>query len=149
MRVPLTDRLAAAGTLAHNIRRARSAVFDLDDSSLRLNLDYRAGERALYYGAAEFRSGDIVSSGRPSLENLGLAERFVEDDAFGNRGFLSYRFKARVGVLRLGANWRLGSESSLDLSWSRSVALPRDDLPVLDTPSYFADQVRMVYLVRY
>jgi uncharacterized protein YhjY with autotransporter beta-barrel domain len=149
LRVPLTDRLAAAGTLAHNIRRARSAVFDLDDSSLRLNLDYRAGERALYYGAAELRSGDIVSSGRPSLENLGLAERFVEDAAFGDRGFLDYRFKARVGVLRLGVNWRLGSESSLDLSWSRSVAQPRDELPLLDTPSYFANQMRMVYLVRY
>jgi outer membrane autotransporter protein len=149
LRLPLTDSVSAAGTLAHNIRRARSAVFDLDDSSLRLNLDYQASERSLYYGSVEARSGDIVSSGRPSLDNLGLTERFVEDDAFGERDYLSYRFKARVGVLRLGANWRMGPASSLDLSWSRSVARPHDDLPVLDTPSYFAGQVRMVYLVRY
>ena len=149
LRMPLTDRLAAAGTLAYNVRRARSAVFDLDDASLRVALDWRPGERGLYYGSAELRSGDIVSSGRRSLENLDLAQRFVEDDAFGSRDFFSYRFKARVGVLRLGANWRLGADSSVDLSWSRSVAVPRDDLPVLQTPHYFAGQVRAVYLVRY
>lgn len=154
VRLPLTDRIDLAGSVAHNVRRGRSAVFELADNSLRINLDYRVGERGILYGAAEYRDGDLVSTGRPSLENLDLAEVFVDDDAFPVQpgpGLLSYRFRARTALLRLGANWRTGAASSVDLSWSRAGAQPRQQLsvPSLVTPHYFASQVTVVYLLRY
>ncbi|MEO7245806.1 MAG: autotransporter domain-containing protein, partial [Rubrivivax sp.] len=149
VRWPLTDRIEAGAGAAHNQRRGRSEVFHLADNSLRMSLDYRLGERGILYGAVEWRDGDHVSSGRTSLENLNLAEVFVDDDAFAGRNFQSYRFAARTGLLRLGANWQLGSASSLDLSWSRAGATPRERLSALSTPHYFANQVSLLILARY
>lgn len=149
VRLPLTDRLEAIATLAHNARRGRSAVFHLDDTSLRAGLDWRFGERAIVYGSLEGRAGDTVATGRTALDNLDLAEVFVDDDAYPGRDFQSYRFDARTVVLRLGVNWRVGDEGALDLSWTRAGAKPREHLAVLPTPRYFANQVGFVYLIRF
>jgi hypothetical protein len=149
VRAPLTDRIEVNAALAHNARRGRSAVFRLDDTSLRAGLDWRLGERTIAYGSVEGRSGDSVATGRTALDNLDLAEVFVDDDAYPGRDFQSYRFDARTVVLRLGVNWRVGEEGALDLSITRAGARPRERLVVLPTPRYFANQASLVYLIRF
>ena len=150
-RVPITDRIGALGSVSHNVRRGRSAVFDLTDSALRLNLDYRAAPTRLVYAALEWRRGDTVSSGLPTLVDLDVAEVFVVDGAFGPRELRSYRVDADTWIARVGGNWRLGADSSVDLSWTRSQSSPRTQPGFAGAPTlrYGADQLRLAYIVRY
>ena len=147
----LTDRIDMLATLAHNVRNARSAVFDLVDNSLRLRVDYRTGPAGIVYLGGEYRRGDVVSTGVASLDNLDIAEVFVADDAFPGRERFSYRFDARTDIVQLGWNWRLGADHSVDLSWTRSRSVPSGRPSFVAAPSnrYIVGQVRAVYLLRF
>ena len=151
VRAPLTDRIGLGATLAHSVRAARSRVFDGADDSLRANADYRLSPDAVLYAGLEWRQGDVVSTGRSSLDNLDLAEVFAPDDAFASRGLLSYRFEARTRVARLGLGWRLGPDNGLDLSWTQAQSLPRQHAAFIGAQraQYRAQQWRLAYQVRY
>lgn len=150
MRQSLTDRIDVFGALAHNERYADSAVFTTRDNSARLNLDWGVGPRSTLYMGAEYRRGDIVSSGRPSLENIDIAEVLVADDAYPGKGFFAYRFEGRTVITTLGYNLGLGPRDSLDFSWRRGEATPslRPSFAT-SSSSYIANQFSIVYLTRF
>lgn len=148
---PVTDRISLFGALARNWRSARSAVFDTRDYSARLNLDYAITSQSTLYLSGEFRRGDIVSSGRASLENIDIAEVLVQDDVFTREQFFSYRFEGRTVLLTVGYNLPLGPADSLDLSWRRVESTP-DRHPGFATTgprSYVGNQLFIVYLTRF
>ena len=150
LRQPLTDRISLFGALSHNERRARSAVFNSSDSSLRVNADYALSERETLYASGEYRRGDIVSTGRASLENVSVAKVFVQDDAFAGGQFFSYRFDGSTVLTTLGYNLGLGPRDSLDFSWRRVESTPSLRPSFVTSPkSYIDNQWSVTYLVRF
>ena len=147
----LTDRIELFGELGANVRRGNSEVFNWKDSAAQLNIAYAVGRKGTLYLAGEYRRGDTVSTGRPSLANVGVAEVFVVDDAYEGLGFLSYRFDATTVISTLGVNWPLGGRDSIDLSWRYVQATPRKS-PTFDfsgPKSYIDNQYSLVYLMRF
>lgn len=150
VRRALTDRIDGNAALAWNVRRARSDVFSTDDVSLRLGARYRIEQNLNVYALLEARRGDLVSSGRQTLVNLDVAEVFTDDDAFADEGFLAYRFPATLVLARVGAFWRFGDETSLDVSLVATRASPREGPGgALERPRYQAHQVRAALQHRY
>ena len=149
-RQPLTDRLELFAALAHNERYADSAVFTTRDNSGRLNLDWAVGPRSLLYVGAEYRRGDIVSTGRPTLEDVDIAKVLVADDAYPGKNFFSYKFEGRTWLTTLGYNLGLGPRDSLDFSWRRAESTPslRPSFAT-SASSYIANQYSIVYLTRF
>lgn len=150
IRQPLTDRIGLFAALAHNQRFARSAVFDTMDSSVRFNLDYALTARSTLYLGAEYRRGDIVSTGRASLENVTISKVFVVDDAFTGGQFFSYQLYGTTWLANVGYNISLGPRSGLDFSWRRVESTP-DLRPSWATSpkSYVANQLFANYLLRF
>ncbi len=148
VRVALTDRINFFGAVARNTRTASSAVFDTSDNSIRFNLDYALAATQTLYLSGEYRRGDIVSSGLPSLANLNLAKVLVADDAFRGIGFRSYRIAGRTVLLTLGYNIALGTQDALDLSWRRVRSDPSASpgVPVGGPSFYLSNQIALVYL---
>jgi hypothetical protein len=150
LRQPLTDRINLFGSLAYNVRQAREKTFDSRDASALLNLDYAAIANSTLYLTAEYRRGDMVSSGPPSLESIDLATAVVEDDVFDRQGFLDYRFKARTLLTTVGYNLPFGPSHSADLSWRRAESDPTDSLSFAGRkPRYVDNQISIVYLMRF
>ena len=114
---PLTDRITVFAALASNQRAATSAVFRTADTSLRFNVDYSMRNNATLYLSGEYRDGDIVSTGRSSLENITLAKVLVQDDAYAGGQFFSYRFGGSTVLATVGYNIGLGAKDSMDFSW--------------------------------
>lgn len=146
----LTDRVDIFGELAGNVRSAKSAVFDRRDISIRGNIDYALSKKGTVYLTGEFRRGDTVSTGLPSLENLDIAEVLVQDDAFDGRYF-SYRTDAKTVIGTVGYNFSLGQRDSIDFSWRRAEARPLQSpgFQVSGTFRYVANQYAIIYLTRF
>jgi uncharacterized protein YhjY with autotransporter beta-barrel domain len=147
----LTDRIELFGELGANVRRGNSEVFNWKDYAAKLNIDYALGRKGTLYLAGEYRRGDTVSTGRPSLASVGVADVFVVDDAYEGLGFISYRFDASTVIGTLGVNWPLGGRDSIDLSWRYVRATPRRN-PTFDfsgPKSYIDNQYSLVYLMRF
>ena len=150
VRQPLTDRIEAVGTISHDERYARSAVFNSRFNAARVNFDYTLSPTETIYLSGEYRRGQIVSTGLPSLENLVVADVFVQDDAYPGGQFFSYRFDGRTVLSTLGYNLGLGPRHSLDLSWRRAQSTPGFRPAFATSPtSYIADQYSLVYLIRF
>lgn len=147
---PLTDRITLFGAMSYNQRSANSRVFSTEEGSMRLNLDYALAGGATLYGGAEYREGDIVASGRASLENITLARAQVLDDAYPGAPFFSYRFKGQTLIGTLGYNIGLGARDSLDFSWRYVLSTP-DQRPAWATSprSYVTNQISASYLMRF
>ncbi|MEQ1516350.1 MAG: hypothetical protein ABL931_07675, partial [Usitatibacteraceae bacterium] len=149
-RKPLTDRIELVGTLSHNERYAKSSVFNNRFNAARVNLDYSVNSNRTLYLSGEYRRGQIVSTGLPSLENILVADVFVQDDAYPSGQFFSYRFEGRTIISTLGYNLGLGARHSLDLSWRRAQSTPGFRPAFATSPtSYIADQYSIVYLIRF
>ena len=149
-RSAITDRIGLFGALVHNERLGRSAVFDTKDNAAKIVLDYALNERTTLYVNGEYRRGDIVSTGRPSLENIEIAEVFVPDDAYASGQFFSYRFKGNTVLTTVGYNRALGSRHSFDLAWRRVLSTPQFRSSFISTGgSYVDDQYSIVYLIRF
>lgn len=146
----LTDRIDIFGELAGNVRYAKSAVFDRRDVSIRGNVDYALTKKGTLYLTGEFRRGDTVSTGFPSLENLDIAEVLVQDDAFDGRYF-SYRTDAKTVIGTMGYNLSLGPRDSIDFSWRRAEARPLQSpgFQVSGPFRYVANQYAIIYLTRF
>ena len=147
----LTDRIELFGELGANVRHGNSDVFNWRDYAAKLNIDYALGRKGTLYLTGEYRRGDTVSSGRPSLVNVGLAEVFVPDDVYEDQGFVAYRFDARTILGTVGVNYPLGARDSIDLSWRRVQSSPRKR-PAFDFSGplrYIDNQYSLVYLMRF
>ncbi|MCY7389745.1 MAG: hypothetical protein LH481_17095, partial [Burkholderiales bacterium] len=150
IRQPLTDRISLFGALTHNERYGKSAVFNNRFNAVRLNVDYTFSATETIYLTGEYRRGQIVSTGLPSLENIEVADLFVQDDAYIGGQFFSYRFDGRTVLSTLGYNLGLGPRHSLDLSWRRAQSTPSYRPSFATSPtSYIADQYSLVYLIRF
>lgn len=144
-----TDRLSGFAAVSYHQRHGRSQVFDHREAAARFNVDYSLSTFETIYLTAEYRKGSIVSSGQPSLENIGIAEVFVLDDAYPGQVF-AYRFKGDTVISTLGYNLGLGPRHSLDFSWRRAQSTP-DIRPsfAVSPRSYIVNQYSLVYLVRF
>jgi hypothetical protein len=145
----LTDRIGVYGELAWNRRYAQSEVWDLNYYSARLNLDYSLGRNGTVYLNGEYRRGNAVSDGRPTLVNVSLAQVFVLDDAFPGKQLYAYRYDARTWVGTVGYNLPLGPRASIDVSWRRAQGTPTDrpDFDVQGSLRYVDNQYS-VFLVK-
>lgn len=147
---PMTDRITLFGALMYNTRQTNNTVFNTEDTSLRLNVDYALGRWTTLYLTGEYRDGDIVSTGHQSLENITIAKAVVQDDAFPNGEFFSYRFKGTTALLTLGYNIGLGPRDSLDLSWRYVQSTPQMRPAWATSPaSYTSNQISATYLMRF
>ena len=75
LRKALTDRINLFMAAANNVRTGKSDVFNTRDNSGRMNLDYALATGQTLYLTGEYRKGDIVSSGQPSLKILDSSTR--------------------------------------------------------------------------
>jgi hypothetical protein len=146
----LTDRIELFGEIGANWRRGKSEVFNWRDYAAKLNIDYALGRKGILYLAGEYRQGDSVSSGPPSLV-VGAAEVFVPDDAFEDLGYIAYRFDSRTLIGTVGVNYPLGARDSVDFSWRRIEGKARKSLNVdLGGPlKYIDNQYSLMYLMRF
>ena len=144
----LTDRIGVYGELAWNRRYAQSDVWDLNYYSARLNLDYSLGHTGTVYLSGEYRRGNAVSDGRPTLVNVSLAQVFVLDDAFPGKQLYAYRYDARTWVGTVGYNLPLGQRASIDISWRRAQGTPidRPDFDVQGSLRYVDNQYSVFLL---
>jgi uncharacterized protein YhjY with autotransporter beta-barrel domain len=147
----LTDKIDIFGEISGTHRSARSAVFDGRDYSAKFNVDYSLGRNGTLYLGGEYRRGDSVSVGRPSLENLVIAEVLVQDDAYPSGEFFAYRFESRTLIGTMGYNRPLGPRDSIDFSWrhARSTPLSKPDFSISGPFRYDANQYSIVYLMRF
>jgi outer membrane autotransporter protein len=146
----ITDRITLFGALSYNGRNATSDVFRTQDTSVRLNLDYALRSGGTLYATGEYRDGDIVSTGRASLENVTIAKVFVQDDAYAGGQFFSYRFAGSTWLTTLGYNLGLGPRDSLDFAWRRVESTPGLRPAWATSPnSYITNQLSASYLMRF
>ena len=150
IRQALTDRINIFGALSRNWRNATSSVFSTRDNSLRANIDYALKDDQTLYFGAEYRRGDIVSTGRASLENVSIAKVFAQDDAYPGGQFFSYRFGGSTLLTTLGYNLSLGNHDSVDFSWRRVRSTPGLRPSFVTSPrNYIDNQLSAVYLMRF
>ena len=147
----LTDRIDLFAEIGGNARSGRSEVFTWRDYTAKLNLDYSLGRLGVMYLTGEYRRGDTVSTGHPSLVNVGVAEVFAPDDAFDGSELVAYRFDARTLIGAVGYNYPLGARDSIDLSVRRIQATPlaRPSFDFSGSSRYIDNQYSIVYLMRF
>jgi hypothetical protein len=145
----LTDRIGVYGEFSWNQRRAQSEVWDLNYYSARLNLDYSLGRNGTVYLNGEYRWGNTVSDGHPTLVSVSLAQVFVLDDAFPGKQLYAYRYDARTWVGTLGYNLPLGQRASIDVSWRRAQGTPTDrpDFDVQGSLRYVDNQYSLFLIM--
>ena len=150
VRLPLSDRIGLFAAASYNLRNARSDVFSTRDKSLRANLDYALSDRETVYLGADFRYGDILSTGRASLENVTIAKLFVQDDVYAGGQLFSYKVDGRTVLLTAGYNLSFGAKDSVDFSWRHVRATPGLRPSFVTGPrSYKANQLSAIYLLRF
>src|SRR5262245_24583715 len=148
---PLTDRFDLFAALAYNKRDGKSTVFDTEDYSARVHLDYSFGRRSTAYLGAEYRYGDVVSTSPPSLPLITIAEAVVRDDAFTDTVRLAYHIKADTIITTPAYNLAFAYQRSLDFSWRwvQSTATESPGFGGVDKPRYIVNQYSVAYLFRF
>ncbi len=147
---PLTDRIGLFATLASNQRTSNSKVFSTVDTSARMSLDYALSARKALYLSAEYRVGDVVSTGRASLENVTISKVFVLDNAFTGGQFFSYKINGSTWLTTVGYNHSLGPNGAIDIAWRRVESTPELRPSWATSPrSYISNQLLASYLFRF
>lgn len=147
---PLTDRINLFAALASNQRTSNSKVFSTVETSARMNLDYALSARQALYLSAEYRVGDVVSTGRASLENVTIAKVFVLDNAFTGGQFFSYKINGSTWLTTVGYNHSLGPNGAIDVAWRRVESTPELRPSWATSPrSYISNQLLASYLFRF
>lgn len=152
VRKSLTDRIDAFGALAVNKRDGKSIVFDNEDRSARVNLDYSLSRNGTIYLGGEYRTGDTVSTAPATLLAIDIASAVVLDDAFTDPQRLAYRLDARSILATLGYNHAFGEGQAFDVSvrWVRSTPTATPGwLAPGTTINYFATQLSVSYLIQF
>ncbi len=151
VRKALTESIQIFGAVNRNVRDGKSAVFDTQDHSVRLNLDYSISKASTVYLGGEYRRGDVVSTARPALADLNIADAIVRDDVFTDIARFSYRVTANTVITTLGYNLALGERHSLDFSWRwvQSTPTTSPGFVTTDPNRYVVNQVTVAYLVQF
>jgi hypothetical protein len=104
----------------------------------------------LYLGA-EYRRGDIVSSGTQSLARINVADALVQDDAFSDQGYLAYRFQSNTWLATLGYNRAFAERHSVDISYRRVQSKPLHPSAYgsVSDVRYVVNQLSLAYLMRF
>jgi hypothetical protein len=91
-----------------------------------------------------------VSTARPELSFVDIAEAIVLDDAFSD-GRAAYRFKARTWIGTVGYSYGLDADQSLDFSLTRvrSTAIARPTFVGAGVVRYYDTQANVAYLIRF
>jgi hypothetical protein len=150
LRKPATDRLFLFGSVGYNRRDGKSVVFDNEDYFVRGTLDYSLGRRGTLYVGAEYRYGDSVSTGLPSLAFLDIADAVVADDVFTDR--FAYKTVSHTGIVTLGYNLAFASRHALDFSYRGVYSRPTEQPPgnvSEDDIYYTSHQLIASYLLRF
>ena len=149
LRKALTDRINLFMAVANNVRNGKSDVFNTRDNSGRMNLDYDLAPGHTLYLTGEYRKGDIVSSGQPSLKVVDSSIVLIRDDVFTAPWFYDYRMKGKTGLMTLGYNLSLGTKDSLDFSWRHVKSAP-DNVPAfVKSMQYFDNLFSVSYLMAF
>lgn len=150
VRWPITDRINLFGAVANNIRHGNSSVFNAQDNSARLNIDYALGNHETFYLTGEYRNGDIISTGQPTLKVVDIATVFVKDDAFNSLNLYAYRMPGKTILTTIGWNVPFGERDSIDMSWRMVRATPDKDPSFATTSTTYTDnQYSIVYLMAF
>lgn len=152
MRKPITDKLQVFTALSYNRRDGKSVVFDNSDISLRASADFSLLRRGTIYLGLEYRDGDIVSTGMPSVAYTDIAEAIVPDDAFKDSTRYAYKIEGSTWMVNIGYNHALGAGQALDIAWRMVNATPE----AVSGASYAAgrihytvNQFSLAYMVRF
>lgn len=152
VRKPITNKLQLFSALNYNWRDGKSVVFDTSDIALRANADFAISRRNTVYLGFEYRDGDIVSTGQPSLAFVEIASAVVLDDAYKDSTRYAYKIDGNTWMLSLGYNFAISAQQALDASWRMVNATPE----AVSGASYAAgrihytvNQFSLVYMVRF
>lgn len=152
MRKPITDKLHIFNALTYNLRDGKSEVFDTSDVSLRASTDFALTRRDTIYLGLEYRIGDIVSTGTPSVAYTDIAEAIVPDDAFDDTTRYAYKIDGRTWMVNFGYNHAFSEHQSIDMAWRMINAIPTK----VSGASYAAgrihytvNQYSIAYMVRF
>lgn len=152
VRKPITNKLQLFSALNYNWRDGKSVVFDTSDIALRVNADFAISRRNTVYLGLEYRDGDIVSTGRPSLAFLEIASAAVPDDAFKDTTRYAYQIDGNTWLLSLGYNFAISEQQALDASWRMVNATP-DGISGTSYAAgrihYTVNQFSLAYMVRF
>jgi hypothetical protein len=145
----LTDSINLYSTITDNTRTANSAVFNMHDDSALVNFDYLIANDKTIYLTGEYRKGDVVSSGHPSISSVEISSWFANDDAFTSAGLVAYKLKAVTNIYTLGYNLSFGPKDSIDISLRKVLSTP-DKQPRIGPPErYIDDQYSLSYLLAF
>ena len=115
----LTSTINTTIGLNFKKREATSEVFDTTENHFFINMDVELSKKTLIYGTYTLITGDIVSSGTPTLQFINLSDAVEPDDAFGGVTFnqFAYRLDAETNVITLGYNRVMTPSMSVDISY--------------------------------
>lgn len=158
----VTDRIGLFGSVARSLGAARGSAFDANESSAKVNVDYRFDANRSAYLAGELRRGDAVFTAPPPLGGaskdgtLTYPGGGTADDVFATPQLANYRVDARTAGATLGYNLSVGPRESLDFSWRHLRSVPRhaSDLPAgvyegSGKPRYTVNQFFVAYLMSF
>lgn len=149
LRNPLTDRINLYTAITNQARVGKSAVFSTRDKTLRMNLDYVVDAGQTFYFTGEYRNGDIISSGLPSLAKLDMSDKFVLDDVFISPAFYTYRIQGKTNLFSLGYNHALSGKDALDFAWRRAQSTPDKTPAYATSPRYVDNLYSISYLMAF
>ena len=148
-----TDFIGIESQLAHDIRYAKSSVFHTTENVVQLGANYWPkgyvdSSGGVLYLSGEYHQGDVVSTGRSTLENLDIAKVFVLDDVFTSRELFTYRFDANTVVANLGFIQPAGN-GHFDFSWRYTQTTPttKSSVSGVGNVRYIDNQFRISYVL--
>jgi outer membrane autotransporter protein len=149
LRKPFTDRLALFTALEHSVRDGDDKVFQNDHTGIRAMLNISTGDSGTVRFGGELREGDIVSSsaGSGNLSQISTAQ--VEDDAYFNEEFFTYRFDGKSTIWTLGYNHTLGPHDSLDFVLQAVDSEATDSDANNSETDYTSQRVSVFYLMSF
>ena len=147
-RKPLTDRIELFAAFSRNERHTASQVFSTRETSIRANLDYAWSGKVTIFMTGEYRRGDVVSTGLPTLANVDVATAITRDNAFSDTARFAYRTNAETGLATLGLNYAIDEKHALDFSMRRVKSTPfiQPNYNGAEHVSYSVTQFSLAYL---
>ncbi len=133
MGMQIDDATSMRLGLSYRDRDAESSVFDTQNASFFINMDWAVVKKHIVYVTYKYDQGDIFSSLNTDLYNPGdllqiiEASSFIEpvDDVFTDK--TTYRLDGTTHFLTLGYNWVQNLHSSFDFS-ARYLESTADDV---------------------
>lgn len=116
----LTTRITLGATLSGAQRWTRDEVFDIGSRSGEVSVDWQPASRLGFFAAWEYRSGDMVVTGKPNQSTLDRAKAYARDDAFEPdlEDAYAYRIDADARIGKLGGQFQFTRYLALDLQWT-------------------------------